>query len=132
MKKKVLLLEGSPRKNGNTAALCDSFVQGAEEGGNSVERIFVRNLKVGGCFGCEACRRNGGVCVQQDDMGKIYDAMDKADVIVFSSPVYFYSWTSQMKAVIDRTFAVEKALSHKTFYLITAGRRPMYSIWKIW
>lgn len=57
-------------------------------------------------------------------MQQIYDTMLQADVIVFASPVYFYSWTALMKTVIDRTFAIEKSLNHKTFYLISAGAAP--------
>lgn len=124
MGKKILVLEGSPRKKSNTAALCDSFIKGAEENGHFVERIFIRDQRIGGCLSCGACHRNGGSCVQQDDMKKIYDAIAEAEVIVFSSPVYFYSWTAQMKAVLDRMFALEATLSNKTFYLVITGEAP--------
>ena len=124
MGKKILVLEGSPRKKSNTAALCDSFIKGAEENGHFVERIFIRDQRIGGCLSCGACHRNGVSCVQQDDMKKIYDAIAEAEVIVFSSPVYFYSWTAQMKAVLDRMFALEATLSNKTFYLVITGEAP--------
>lgn len=121
MEKNVLILHGSPRKNGNTALLSEAFERGALEAGHKVRRIFIRSKKIQGCLGCGACQRNGGNCVQKDDMTEIYKAMLEADVIVFASPVYFYTWTAQMKTVIDRTFAVEQRLTDKTFYLIGAG-----------
>ena len=100
--KKVLILEGSPRRNGNSAILSDEFARGAEETGCSLEKIQVAHKKVAGCLGCNACYRNGGVCVQKDDMAEIREKMLAADVIVLASPIYFYSMSAQMKAVIDR------------------------------
>lgn len=124
MNKKGIVLLGSPRKNGNTSLLADEFIRGTEEAGNQAERIFIRDKNINGCIGCGACQRNGGQCVQKDDMQEIYQKLLEADAIVFASPVYFYSWTSLMKKVIDRTFAIEKQLAHKKFYLISAGAAP--------
>lgn len=73
-------------------------------------------------MGCGACQKNSGICIQKDDMSEIYDAMKKADVIVLASPVYFYTWTSLMKRMIDRTFAVEMILKNKKFYLLAGVR----------
>ena len=103
--KNVLILEGSPRANGNSAILSEAFAKGAKEAGCSVEAICVARKKVAGCLGCNACYRNGGTCVQKDDMAEIREKMLAADVIVLASPIYFYSMTAQMKAVIDRTYA---------------------------
>ena len=116
--KNVLVLSGSPRINGNSSILCDEFIRGAKEAGNEVEKIYVTKKKVAGCLGCNACYRNGGNCVQKDDMAEIKEKMLKADVIVLSSPIYFYSMTSQMKAVIDRTYSFFQGLAGKTFYFI--------------
>lgn len=124
MGKKVLVLHGSPRRNGNTALLSEAFSKGALEAGHEVHKICIRDKKIQGCLGCGACQRNGGSCVQKDDMADIYEAMLNADVIALASPVYFYTWTAQMKTVIDRTFAVEQKLTDKTFYLISAGAAP--------
>ncbi len=127
MNKKVLLICGSPRKNGNTTLLCDAFIEGAKEKGCDVEKVFIIEKNINGCIGCIACQTNGGNCVQNDDMQEVYKKMLEADVVVLVSPVYFYTWTSQMKTVIDRTFAVEKLLKNKTFYLISAGAAPKES-----
>lgn len=78
--------------------------------------------KIAGCLGCNACYRNGGTYVQKDDMAEIREKMLAADVIVLASPIYFYSMTAQMKAVIDRTYAFYQQLEGKTFYfIITCG-----------
>jgi len=120
--KKILILEGSPRRNGNSVILSDEFTRGAEEVGCSVERIRISGKKVSGCLGCNACYRNSGVCVQKDDMAEIREKMLAADVIVLASPIYFYSMTAQMKAVIDRTYAFYQQLEGKTFcFLITCA-----------
>lgn len=124
MNKQVLIVKGSPRKKGNTSALADAFAQGANEGGNTVTEIILKDKTIGDCLGCGVCQGNGGTCVQQDDMIEIYEAMKKADSIVLASPVYFYTWTSLMKRMIDRTFAVEPILTNKKFYLLSAGAAP--------
>lgn len=124
MAKKVLVLMGSYRKHGNCDRLSDEFICGAEEQGAETEKIYLKEKNIKDCIGCCACQKNGGTCVQKDDMPEIYEKMKNADVIVFASPVYFYTWTSLMKRMIDRTIAIEAGLSNKTFYLISAGRAP--------
>lgn len=124
MSKKVLVLMGSPRKHGNCDRLSDEFIRGAEEKGCQTEKIYLREKNIKDCLGCCACQKNGGVCVQKDDMQEIYEKMKEADVIALASPVYFYTWTALMKRAIDRTIAVEASLTNKTFYLISAGQAP--------
>lgn len=105
--KKVLILSGSPRKGGNSDLLCDEFMRGALENGNEVEKIRVADKKVSPCRACYYCRKSGGKCVIADDMGEILRKMIDANVIVLASPVYFYSIDAQLKAVIDRTVALQ-------------------------
>ncbi len=119
--RKVLILMGSPRRNGNTAKLAAAFARGAKDGGAAVTEIVLREKTIGDCRGCSACRSSGGRCVQRDDMREVYAALEENDVIVLASPVYFYTWTSLMKRVIDRTFAVEPHLRNKAFYLLATG-----------
>ena len=120
--KKILILEGSPRPNGNSCILSNEFARGAEEAGNRVEKIQLFRKKLSGCLGCNACYRNGGACVQKDDMEEIRAKMLEADIIVLASPIYFYSMTAQMKTLIDRTYAFYQQLAGKTFYfLVTCG-----------
>lgn len=122
MSKKVLILSGSPRKGGNSDLLCDEFMKGAVEAGNSVEKIFIREKKIGYCTACYYCGQSGGVCAIKDDMAEVLEKMHWADVIVMSSPVYFYSIDAQMKAVIDRTLAQWTQLKDKEmYYIMTAA-----------
>lgn len=120
MSKKVLILSGSPRKNGNSDILCDEFMKGAIEGGNEVEKIRVAEKKIGFCMGCYACEPTG-VCAIKDDMAEVLQKMIDADVIVLASPVYFYSVDAQLKALIDRTIARWLEVKNKEFYYIVTA-----------
>lgn len=91
MCKQILIVKGSPRKNGNTSAVADAFAKGAAESGNAVTEFVLKDKTIGDCMGCGVCQGNGGICVQKDDMTEIYDAMKSADVIALASPVYFYT-----------------------------------------
>ncbi len=122
MSKNVLILSGSPRKGGNSDLLCDEFLRGALEAGNTGEKIFVRSKKLSPCNACYYCGSHNGQCVIQDDMGEILDKMQAADVIVMASPVYFYSVDAQMKMVIDRTLARWTNMPGKElYYIMTAA-----------
>lgn len=120
MSKKVLILSGSPRKGGNSDILCDEFAKGALESGNEVEKIRVAEKNINYCRACYACKENG-VCVIKDDMAELLQKMIDADVIVLSSPVYFYSIDAQLKAVIDRTVARWLEVKDKEFYYIVTA-----------
>ena len=104
--KKILILNGSPRKNGKTASLVKSFVEGAESVGNEVKELYLQGMNIGGCLACEGCQRNGGTCVQKDDMQIVSEDFLRADVVVFASPQYWGTITGQLKIVIDRLYAV--------------------------
>ena len=118
MSKKVLILSGSPRKGGNSDLLCDEFLRGAREAGNNVEKIRVAEKNIGYCSGCYYCVTSGGVCAKKDDMPEILQKVIDADVIVLSSPVYFYSIDAQLKTLIDRTVARWTEVKNKEFYYI--------------
>lgn len=121
MSKKVLVLSGSPRREGNSDLLCDEFIKGAEESGNSAEKIFLRDKKIGYCVDCGYCKENGGKCALNDDMTEILEKMITADVIVMATPVYFYTMDAQMKTLIDRTVARYTKISGKEFYFIVSA-----------
>lgn len=86
MSKKVLILSGSPRKGRNSDLLCDEFMRGAQDEGNTVEKIRVVEKKIALCIGCYYCDKNGGKCVQPDDMAELLQKMIDADVLVLASP----------------------------------------------
>ncbi len=116
--KKVLILSGSPRKGGNSDLLCDEFMRGAIESGNVVEKIRVAEKNIGYCKACYYCKDHNGQCVIKDDMQEVLQKIIEADVIVFASPVYFYSIDAQLKALIDRTVARWLEVKNKDFYYI--------------
>ena len=118
MAKNILILSGSPRRGGNSDMLCDEFMRGALEAGNSVEKIFVRSKKIAYCNACYYCKTHEGVCVIKDDMAEVLEKIHWADAIVLASPVYFYSIDAQMKAVIDRCVAQWTKIKNKSFYYI--------------
>ncbi len=120
MSKKVLLISGSPRKDGNSDLLCDEFMRGALEAGHTVEKVRLQELKISGCRACYGCR-NTGVCVQKDDMDPLLDQMVQANVIVLATPVYFYSMDGQMKTMIDRTLPRYTEITGKAFYFIATA-----------
>ena len=125
--KKILILSGSPRKNGNSDLLCDEFARGAMEAGHEVEKIRVAEKKIGYCRACYACRGTG-VCAVKDDMAEILQKMIDCDVIVLASPVYFYSIDAQLKTVIDRTVARWLEVKNKEFYyIVTAADEELVS-----
>lgn len=100
--KKIIVIASSPRKQGNSNALVKEFVRGAEEAGNMVETVFVSDLKMDFCRGCMTCNHTLK-CVIDDDMKTVLETMRTADVIVFTTPVYYYSVSGQLKTFFDRT-----------------------------
>lgn len=122
--KKVLILSGSPRKGGNSDLLCDEVLKGAQAAGHDVEKIFVRSLNIAPCNACYACRGTG-TCIQRDDMAEVIAKMQAADVLVMSSPVYFYSIDAQMKILIDRCLCGYRNMRGKEmYYIMTAAAGP--------
>ena len=119
--KKVLILSGSPRKGGNSDILCDQFAKGALEAGNDVEKIRVAEKKIAPCTGCYFCRKSGGRCALNDDMTELLQKIIDCDVLVLSSPVYFYSMCAQLKTVIDRCVARWREIANKDLYYITTA-----------
>ena len=101
MSKKVLIISTSPRKESNSDALAEAFVQGAQEAGHSVEKVELRGKTIGFCQGCLACQKTGR-CVIHDDADTIAQKMLAADVLVFATPVYYYGMSGQMKTMLDR------------------------------
>lgn len=126
MGKKILAIVSSPRKGGNSELLVDRFVEGAKESGHLVEKICLRDKKIAPCIACEACLGNGGTCVQKDDMAEILPMIINAEVIVLSTPVYYYSICAQLKMMIDRTLAGGGKMKGKEFYFIVtaADKKP--------
>ena len=119
----ILILQGSPNKDGSTAMLCDEFTQGALTAGHKVERVDVAYADVAPCTGCVACGYGAAPCVQHDGMQRLRQKILQADMLVFATPLYYYSMSAQLKIVIDRFCADNSAITMKRFKaaLITAA-----------
>ncbi len=107
MSRKICILNGSPRLNGNTKELIRSFTAGAEAAGHQVTCFDLQKMDIRGCLGC--CRGGkdeASPCVQKDDMEKIYPVYREADVVVLASPMYYWGVSGQLKCAFDRLFAV--------------------------
>ena len=116
MKKNILIISGSPRRNGNSEMLADEFASGAAAAGHQVEKVVLAGKKLGFCTACYACR--GGSCPQQDDAPAIIQKMLQADVLVLATPVYFFTMCAQLKALIDRSVMVYPEIKGKEFYYL--------------
>ncbi len=109
MSKNIVILNGSPRKKGNTSMLANAFAEGARCAGNTVTEFFLDSMEIHGCKGCfgghssQACP-----CVQKDDMAQIYPAVKEGDVVVFATPLYYWNMSGQIRTAIDRLFALEE------------------------
>lgn len=119
MKKKILVISSSPRKGGNSDALCDAFIKGAQDT-HECEKVFLRDYQISYCSGCGNCN-NGLACPLQDDMAPLLDKLISSDVIVLATPVYFYTMCGQMKTFIDRCCAKYTAIKNKEFYVIATA-----------
>lgn len=105
MSKKIVVLNGSPRPKGNTAAMVRAFTEAAEANGHEVIHFDAAFKKLGGCHACMKCYSDGQACVFDDDFNEIAPKLLEADIIVFATPVYWYTLPSQIKAVLDKMFA---------------------------
>ena len=107
MSKNIIILNGSPRKNGNTAALIQAFTEGAESAGHTVTTFFLDRMNINGCKGCFGGGKDSEhPCVQKDDMNQIYPVYQEADIVVLASPAYYWGISGQLKTAFDRLFAV--------------------------
>ncbi len=109
MPKKIVILNGSPRRRGNTSALVKAFTEGAESSGNTVIEFFLDSMDIHGCKGCFGGHSGKDrPCVQHDDMDKIYPAIKNCDVVVLATPLYYWTMSGQIRTALDRLFALEE------------------------
>ncbi len=109
---KIIILQGSPNKNGSTSILVEEFTRGAKSAGHSVQRFDIAEMNINPCLGCVACGYEGP-CVQKDDNDKIRRSILNADMIVFATPLYYYGVSAQLKTVIDRFCAYNSSITRK-------------------
>ena len=105
--KQVLVILGSPRKKGNSSTLAARISRGAKSAGAEVETLFLQDLKISPCRGCDTCQKHDSKgCANKDDMQEIYPKLIKADAWVIASPVYWFTMSAQTKIFMDRCYAL--------------------------
>ena len=125
--KKILILNGSPRLNGNTSALIEEFTKGAKLNENEIIKFDLDRMNIHCCKGCLKGGKNpDSPCSQKDDMDKIYPYYKEADIVVLASPMYYWAFSSQLKMIIDRLFAVTEIdpnykTPYKECFMLTAA-----------
>jgi multimeric flavodoxin WrbA len=104
----VTTLLGSAKKKGNTATVLGWVEEELKSMGHDVERIYLNNKSFRGCLGCAKCREDPDAiaCVQKDDAIDIMGQMISSDVVLFASPIYFWGFSAQIKALIDRGYSL--------------------------
>lgn len=118
---KIVVLTGSPRRNGNSAHLAEQFIKGAREAGHDVFRFDCAFANVAPCRACNHCGMDGP-CVSNDDFETLRPHLLEADMVVFATPLYYFGFSSQLKAVIDRFYAINgqiKGAAKKAALLMT-------------
>ena len=116
MSKNIIILNGAARKNGSTQKLIQSFSDGARSVGHHVQEFYLDGMNIHSCKGClRAGRDSKSPCAQKDDMEQIYCAFSDCDVVVFASPVYFWTITGTLKTAADRLYAELECLGYGKF-----------------
>jgi multimeric flavodoxin WrbA len=132
MSKTILILKSSPREHGNSAILAERAADGARQSGAQVESIYLHSLDIRPCDGCDLCLESGGTCVIEDDMQPLYPKLAAADAILLASPIYWFTFSAQLKVCMDRWYAFQatkwQELHHKRFGIIlTYGDSDLYT-----
>ena len=131
--RKVVILNSSPRRNGNSDILSEAVASGVRDNGGVAEKFDLAQMNINPCKGCYACQMGrGNPCVQKDDMDQIYEACREADIVVFASPVYWFSVTGTLKTAVDRLYAPQcnwgaAGFKKETVFLMTSGSPAEYN-----
>lgn len=119
---KILILNGSPHKKGTTALMISEFKCGAEENGHTVTVFHTAEENIHACTACDHCRTSDSGCVFKDGMDKLNPLLMDADLVVFSTPLYYFGMSAQIKTVIDRFYANNQVLrEHKKKAVLLAA-----------
>ncbi len=121
MSKKVIVLSSSPRIGGNSDTLCDEFVRGALDADNAVVKYNLEDIRFHACKACYKCQTPEMKCFQEDGLAEVLDKMMESDVIVYATPVYYYSMCGTLKRFFDRCYPIFRHLENKEYYIITAA-----------
>ena len=123
MANKIIIVKGSPRKNGNSAILAEQVAAGAEAVGAEVESFYLHGMDIQPCDACDACQGVADLdCVIEDDMQILYPKLREADAVVYASPIYWFTVSAQMKLFMDRCYGLGGD-SDEIEYHALAGKR---------
>lgn len=129
MSKKILLLSGSPRRHGNCDCMCEAFAQGAQEASHTTEIYYAGDNAVKPCLACNACfAKNEQPCAHDEAFNLLAPKLVQADALVVASPLYFFTFPAQLKAVIDKLYAFTyggRALRIREAYLLACGEESV-------
>lgn len=123
---KYVIVQGSPRLNGNTATALKALMQGLKESESNAEIQFIEaaKLRIQGCQACNSCKKNGGFCIHNDDTNQVIGAIADSDFLIIGTPVYYWGVSAQVKLIIDKFYSKNTQFrenSEKRFGLITVG-----------
>lgn len=119
---RILILQASPRVNGNTAWMAEEYKNAALAAGHEVMVVNVSRKKIAGCLACEYCHGKGnGSCIQQDDMQELYPLMAEAEVLVLAAPIYYFTLCAQIQAPIQRMYCVNSPAKVKKMALLMSS-----------
>ena len=122
---KILILQGSPRANGNTAWMAEEYKKAAEAAGHQVTVVNGAKKKIAGCLACEYCHGKGdGACIQKDDMQELYPLMAEAEVLVLAAPIYYFTLCAQIQTPIQRMYCVNSPAKVKKMALLVSSYSP--------
>jgi len=118
---KILALIGTPRKESNTDLLVDQILKGSKRGKHTTQKLYLYDYEILPCIDCRGCKKADFVCTLKDGMKKIYPKMEKADLIIFGTPNYWYGTTGKMKLLIDRMrpFVANGKLKGKRWVIVS-------------
>jgi multimeric flavodoxin WrbA len=136
MEKNILVLTGSPRKNGNSDLLAEAFIKGAGSRSHQIHKFEAGLKKITPCVGCEQCWSSGKPCVVRDDFDELSSLFERADVIVFSSPLYWFGISTQLKIAWDKFHSYIRPgrrdkLTNKETACMICGRNPDPAMYKL-
>jgi multimeric flavodoxin WrbA len=124
MAKNILVLTGGPRKGGTSDLLADAFIAGAQQSGHTTVKYATAEKNIKGCKACNTCFSKGIACSFPDDFNELAPLLEQADIVVFATALYWFSFPTQLKAAIDKLYSFligKRALKIKECVLMVCG-----------